>query len=266
MRHIKSVRTYVHTVNAYNEVLSDFMLSEKDYNENGHSTLEVVYDESGEIDTKRIFELDENGVILSQINYERKNDLVERTDFFDDEDSIQLRSEVTTSGGEKTIHEYHYNQLGNTDKITIKNENGEIEGYEAFVFNEKDEVKEELRLNADNEIEFRKVLSYFENGLLKEEKYFDRNTLIRSTAYVYDERSLLTVKTDRDELTNSETLSRYTYDLTGNQILDETFKNGQLSFKNHCMYDEQNNLIEERVMSVGTENLIEIISHEITYW
>jgi hypothetical protein len=266
MSHIKAIKSHLTTINPYNEVLADFTLSEKDYNENGHLIMEVMYTDIGEIDSKRIFELDENGQVLVQMNYERQNDLIERTEFFDDEESIQHRSEITTASGGKSIYEYHYNQLGNADKITIKNENGEVEGYEIFVFNEKDQVKDEFRMNAENQVEFRKTLTYFDNGLLKEENYYDHGLPARTTSYTYNERNLLTETIDRDIRSNSKVVNQYTYDLAGNQILDETLKNGQLSFKNHCLYDEKNNLIEERVMSIGTENMIEIIRHEITYW
>jgi hypothetical protein len=266
MKIVKSIKTHIVTINPYNEVLSDFLMSEKDFNENGLLTVEVNYDEGGAIDSKRIFELDDNGTILVQMNYERQNDLIERTEFFDDDDAIQYRSEITTASGAKSIHEYHYNQLGNADKITIKNDDGEIEGYELFLFNENDQVREEIRLNQEHDIEFRKVLEYSDHKLLTAEKYFDRDLLIRTTAYEYNERNLVYRRTDFDHRTEGQTVNQYSYDLAGNQILDETFQNDKLTFKNYCLYDENNNLIEERVMTIGRENVIELIRHDVTYY
>ena len=140
MSKIKSIKTQLVVINPYDEVLADFVLSEKDYNENGHLLTEAVFDDQGEVESKRVFEVDDNGQILVQMNYERKNDLVERTEYYDDEDSFQYRTEITTSGGSKSIYEYQYNQLGNAERIIVKNEEGEIERYEVFVFDENHRV------------------------------------------------------------------------------------------------------------------------------
>lgn len=266
MKVIKSIKTHILRINPYNEVLSDFLFSEKDFNEAGHLTIEVHFDEDGSMDSKRIFELDENGTILVQLNYERQNDLIERTEFFDDQENIQYRSEITTASGAKSIHEYHYDQMGNADKITIKNEDGEVEGHEVFLFNDNDQVREEVRLNPDNQVEFRKILEYSANGALIEEKYYDRDVLFRTTVYEYNEDGRVSRRIDNDHRTVANTINQYSYDISGNQILDETFQNEKLTFKNYCLYDEHNNLVEERVLTVGNENLIEIIRHDISYY
>jgi hypothetical protein len=120
-------------------------------------------------------------------------------------------------------------------------------------------------LSADNQVEFRKALTYFDSGLLKDEQFYDRGLLTKTIVHTYNERGLLAESINHDLQSDLKSINRYTYDLAGNQIMDETLRNGQITFKNHCLYDDRNNLIEERVMIVG-ENTIEVHRHDITYW
>lgn len=267
MKTIQSIKSTITRLNAYGEEIETYTSSESVFNENSDLTSATLYNEDGVIDSKSIYELDEHGKILAQIHYERKNDLIERTDFFDTEDEIQYKTEVTATDGSKTIHEYRYNQLGNTDQITIKNEDGSIEALEIFKFNDKDILIEEIRTSGAHELQFRKRLSYNEKGQVSKEEFFDdANRLQRKISYQYNDKSQLTEKVDENLEWNSVTNHKYTYDLVGNQILDETFQNGMLSFKNYCTYDDHNNLIEERVIQIGQENYIEIVHHDITYY
>ena len=126
MKVIQSIKSTISRINAYGEVVGSYPHSESTYNESGDLTSSVLFNEDGEIESKSTFELDEAGKILAQIHYERRNDLIERTQFFDSDDDIQYKTEVTTKDGSKTIHEYHYDQLGNADIITIKNDEGTI--------------------------------------------------------------------------------------------------------------------------------------------
>lgn len=266
MKLIKSIKSTITRINAYGDTINAYQHSESLYNERGHETSSVLFNEDGEIENKSMFEVGEDGNILSQIHYERSNDLVERTDFFDTDDSIQYKSEITTKDGSKTIHEYHYNQIGNTDLITIKNEDGSVEAYEIFKFNDKKAVIEEVRTNENYVPQFTKKLFYDQIDRLLKEEYFDsKNRLHRVVDYQYNERGLLETKIDTNQEFSSITLNKYTYDLTGNQILDETFQNAMLSFKNQCKYDDWNNLIEEKIIQTGQENFIEIIQHSIEY-
>src|SRR5688572_15232379 len=111
MKLIKSIKSTITRINAYGDIVSDYELGETLYNERGHEISHKLLNEDGEIENKVMYELDENGNILSQVHYERSNDLIERTDFFDTDDSVQYKSEITTKDGYKTIHEYHYNQI-----------------------------------------------------------------------------------------------------------------------------------------------------------
>ena len=265
MNKIRSIKTTVAIVDPYEEIHSAYLESEQEYNEEGHLTSEVRYNERGIIISKRIFELSPDGSILAQMNYERNTDLIERTEFFDDYEQVQYKTEVTGADGTKTIQEYHYNQLGNTDRITVKNEQGEIEGYEIFVFNENDQPIEEIKLDANHQVEFKKVITYDVNGQLITEIYFDKEQPVRTVAYSYTEKGLAFEKTDISHDTDAKIVNRYSYDLAGNQVLDETFQNGQLIFKNYCTYDDRDNLVEERVINLGPENYIELRQHKITY-
>lgn len=266
MKVIQSIKSTISRINAYGEVVGSYPHSESTYNKNGDLASSVLYNEDGEIESKSMFELDEGGKILAQIHYERRNDLIERTQFFDSDDDIQYKTEVTTKDGSKTIHEYHYDQLGNTDIITIKNEDGTIEAHEVFKFSDEGVLMEEIRTNENRVLQFRKKLSYNESGQVSKEEFFDdANRLQRKVIYHFNERGALQGKVDTNLEWGTVTSNQYTYDLAGNQILDETFQNGALNFKNHCRYDDNNNLIEEKIIQIGQENFIEIIHHSIAY-
>lgn len=262
---IRKITTAEQTIDSYNEVVSDFLFSEQHYNDNGHLILHSEFDESGEVVTKQIFEVDDLGNILVQMNYERANSLIERTEFHDDEDGYQVQSEITTSSGHKTFHEYEYTQLGNVQKIVIKNEAGQIEAFELFVMNDQGQVTEEIRQNAEGAIEFKKVVTYYGHGGINVERYYDRDTPVRIVTHRYDDRNRIAEKEEEELYSGSKTVTRYQYDLAGNEIQNETFYNGQLTFRNFCLYDDHNSLVEERIMSLGTDRYIRILTHEIDY-
>jgi hypothetical protein len=266
MKIVQSIKSTITRFNAYGEEILSYHSSESGFDKNGNLVSSVLFNESGEIDSKSLFELNNEGKILAQIHYERRNDLIERTDFFDTEDEVQYKTEVTSKDGTKTIHEYRYNQLGNTDQITIKNEDDSIEAIEIFKFNDDGILIEEIRTNGSYEQQFKKKLSYNNKGQVAQEEFLDdANRLQREVVYHYNENNLLIEKVDKNLEWGSVTNHKYSYDSLGNQILDETFQNGVISFKNHCKYDDQNNLIEERIIQIGLENFIDVVHHNITY-
>lgn len=171
----RKITTLEQTINSYDEIVSDYLLSEKHFNSNGHLVLQSEFDEHGEIVSKQIFEVDEIGNVLVQMNYERDNSLIERTEFLDDGNNYH--TEITTSSGQKTFYEYQYTQLGNVDRIIIKNEDGHIEAFELFVMNDNGQIIEEVRQNDQAVVEFKKVLDYNGDGALSTERYYDRDVL-----------------------------------------------------------------------------------------
>lgn len=84
--------------------------------------------------------------------------------------------------------------------------------------------------------------------------------------YRYNQTNKLSEKEEEDIYSGAKTITRFHYDLAGNEIQNETFNNGQLTFRNHCLYDEHNQLIEERIMSLGNERYIRILTHDIEYF
>lgn len=267
MKIVRSINSTINRLNVFGEIITSYRYSESQYNENGHLTVQVLLNEDGEIESKSMFELDDVGNIQTQVHYERRNDLVERTEYFDTEEATQYKTEITTGDGSKTIHEYRYNQLGNTDQITIKNDDGSIEGYEIFKFNNDGLLIEEIKVNESYIPLFSKRLTYTEDQQISKEEFFDdANRLHREIKYHFNEDNLLVEKIDSQLDGGTITINKYSYDLVGNQILDETFQNGVLTFKNQSKYDDENNLIEEKVVQIGQENFIEIIQHEIMYY
>jgi hypothetical protein len=262
---IKEIKSTLTRINPYGETLDTYVLSEAIYNEAGHRTSYIVFSEDGKIESKSLFELDDNGNVLAQIHYERRNDLIERTEFFDSEENLQYKTEVTAKDGTKTFHEYKYDQIGNTDQITIRNEEGGVEAHEIFKFDDQGVLLEEIRANEDYSVQFRKKISYNGAHVSKEEFFDQANRLQREIVHETDEKGLLHSKLERNFEFGTMTENKYTYDEAGNQILDETFHNGQLDFKNESRYDEYSNLVEERIVRLGVENCIEIIQHSIAY-
>jgi hypothetical protein len=265
MKIIKRILSTILRINAYGEEVENHILSEAIYNENGHRTSFILFTEDGEIESKSMFEVSEEGNILSQIHYERRNDLIERTDFFDTEEQVQYKTEITAKDGTKTIHEYKYNQLGNTDQIIIRHEDGSVEGYEHFKFDDQGKLVEEIRANADLSIQFRKKISYNDGYVSKEDFFDDKGRLQREITYRNNENGLVLSKLDSNLEWGTLTENKYAYDPTGNQIVDETFENGKMTFRNECHYDDENNLIEERIIQIGQESVIEIIHHDIVF-
>jgi hypothetical protein len=268
MKQIKQIHATITQINPYGEIISSYPLSVSKYNANGHRIYNEQFNESGETEHKVIHQVDERGNILSEVHFDRLTALTERTEYFDTDDDIQYKAEITKTDGSKLTYEFAYNQIGNTDRITIKNEEGTIEAYEHFRYNDNNLVVEEIRTNADSTPQFSKKLFYNDKNILIHEEYYSGiSTLTRHVEYLYDTNGLVLEQHDVNEETGATSVSYYFYDEAGNQILDETHHNGVLTFRNECHYDEWDNVIEEKVVQLGSEfNSIEIIKYNIEYW
>lgn len=211
----------------------------------GNTLDETEYDSNSKIVCRRIYRYHDTGEVKEYIEYDPFDELLERHCFQKNSDGNFDRHEFEFSNGQKSIKEFSFTDIANTDKATIKDENGEITGYEVYILNDQGQPIEEIVLDADNNEISKYEKSYSENGQLKQEKQFQNGELFNAEAFEYDSQGNLTKQIHRNYIDNFEVIDEYTFDEINNMIYNSSHQNGVLVFENKCGYDDNNNLISE---------------------
>ncbi|MCG8583055.1 MAG: DUF4954 family protein [Bacteroidales bacterium] len=156
--------------------------------------------------------------------------------------------------------------MGNAYKAVIRNEEGEITGYEAFVLDEEGRTIEETELDENNRevIKFQK--SYTDNGDLKIEREYRDGSLYQAEMYEYDSHNNVVKTTIRNYIDNYEVIEVNEYDQNNNVIYNSSHQNGILVYEGHRSYDENNKPVFEKVFQIdfwtGSILLNENLIHE----
>ena len=262
------------------------------FDRNGRLVNEIVYSASGAAERKTLHTYDE-GRLVEQIIFAEGDQLLERTDYFFDDEGHLIRAEVTQVNGQKSIKEYHYDPVENIEKAVLNSENGEIEGYEILWYGTGNEVIAEVRTDTDNRTAYKRFATYDGAGRLVTEEIFGYDEVFEKRAlYTYTPEGLLTaISTQgphRRELSaeqfvynaNGKLIERvvtnrqeqtairfcYHYNEQGYQIADETYEDDRLTFQNFAKYDAKGNLTEEEIVSTGNTPFLAIRKHVIEYW
>lgn len=263
------------------------------FDKQGYMINETVYDEEGLIESKTLFKYNENGHLIEQVDFEKNDHILERKDYFFDEEGRLIQTEITFSDESKIIKEHYYDANENFEKVILNSEYGEIIGYEVFWYSEKNELVAVIKSDANNRTKYKKFATYDVTGkLILEEVFGDDDIFEKKLIYAYlpsgklshiytqdkNEINLLIEKFEFDchhrliekriinQVNGTEMQTQYSYDLKGNLLSVETYEDGRLIFKNLAKYDSRNNLIEEEILQPGNQNLHQIWKHDIEYW
>jgi len=212
---------------------------------NGNTLDETEYDSDSNIVCRRIYRYHDTGEVKEYFEYDPFDELLERHCYYKNSNGDFNRHEFEFSGGQKSIKEFSFTDIGNADKATIKDENGEITGFEVYILNDQGQTIEEIELDADNNEISKFEKSYSDNGLLKHEKQFQNGELFNAEAFEYDSQGNVVKKIQRNYIDNFEVIDEYTFDSRNNMIYNSSHQNGVLVFENKCGYDSNNNLISE---------------------
>lgn len=236
--------TKIQLDNNKNEI-SRFHFKSYTNNSNGDIIDETEYDEDSNTTFKRIYRYFESGDVQEYIEFDPFEELLERHCYFKDDSDQIVRQEFEYTGGQKSIKEFFFTDIGNADKAIIRDEENTVTGYESFVYNNENQLFQEIEFDADN-IEINKYEKfYFDNGLLRLGKLYQNGELITGEAFEYDNRGNVIKTILRDYVNNFEVINVFTFDKDDNMLYNSTHQNGVLVFENKCEYDNNNNLIKE---------------------
>lgn len=212
---------------------------------NGQTIDETEFDEAGNTVCKRIYRYFEDGEVKEYIEYDPNDELLERHIYLKNDFGEIDRIEHEFNEGHKSIKEFYYTDLGYADRVEIRNEHGEITGFEIYQLDEKGQVIEATELDADNNEVARLKKEYLENGLISVEKHFSQGKLFKAEYFEYDDYANLIKKTLKNQADNFVIIDQYQYDERHNMIYNCSHQNGLLVFENKCTYNEDNHLIAE---------------------
>lgn len=217
----------------------------------GNMLNETEYDSNNNALYKRVCRYFDTDKIKEFIEYDPFNELLERHLYTRNDNGEIDKVEFEFEEGRKTIKTFAFTDIGNADKATITDENGDVTGYEIYQLDELGRVVAEIELDADNNEISRYEKTYQEDEKLLYEKLFRDNKLCNGEHFEYDNNGNLIKKTQRDYINNNEVIDTYTYDSNNNMLLNCSHQNGTLVFENKCTYNEYNQLISEEVFQIN---------------
>lgn len=212
---------------------------------NGQILDETEFDAEGDVVYRRIYRYFDTGELQEYVEHNPDNDLLERHIYTKNESGEIDTIEKEFIGGFKLTKAFLYTDLGNAHKAEIRNEDGEIVGFEIYTYNDDDTVKCQIELDADSNETSRIDKSYAENRLLISEKHFSHGDLLFEEFFEYDSKENLIRKLHKNLQDSLEIIDIYEYDGNQNMIYNSTHQNGHLVFENKCIYDTNNELICE---------------------
>lgn len=233
-------------------------------NSKGNILDESEYDPESNVICKRIYRYYDTGEVKAYIEYDSWDELLERHSYDKNTSGDFDRHEFEFSGGQKLIKEFNFTDIGNVDKATIRNENGEIVGYEIYKLDEQGRVIEEIELDADNNEILRYEKNYLDSGELNFEKQFQDGKLFNGESFEYDKNGNVVKKIHRNYIDNFEVIDDYHFDKNNHMIYNSSHQNGVLVFENKCRYDENDNLILEEFFELDFWER-RIVRHEILH-
>ncbi len=212
---------------------------------NGYTLDETEYDAESNVVCKRIYRYFDTGEVKEYIEYDPSDELLERHIYSKDESGEICTQEMEFHGGEKTIKEFSFTDIGNADKATIRDENGEIIGYELYLLDESGRLQAEIELDSENN-EISKYERFFDDfDRLKHGKHYIDGNLSKMESFEYDSKGNVIKKEETNYIDNFTITENYEYDQSNRMICNTSYQDGRLVFENNCEYDEFGDLISE---------------------
>lgn len=264
-----------------------FISEEITYDVYGRILDQTRYRSSGLVEHKLTFRYSElSGNLSEQVEYDFLNGLMERKEFLEDSYGEIFKAVTTYNDGLSEIREYSFSDLGKADKAIVRDNYGELIGEEIFVYDDDDNLILEIEKDARGCESLRIEKTFVQGGLLNEEKIFiDRKfeeyttigynvygspvirikkgpsgVILESEVTTYNEQDVETGKRIESHSNPIPSVDEHFYDEAGNMILIESYKGGQLRFRNECMYDSESRLIREELLEVDENG--KILRHE----
>lgn len=281
---MKEVHITKAELNLKKEIEKRFLYKKLTIDSNNRVIDETEFNEAGDPIHRITNKYSPDDNISERIEFDASNNLIER-DLYN-EKGVHFSSIIEFGDGSKTIKNYAYTDLGNTDKVTLTDENGVILGYEASVRDNQDRIICEFRNDANNNEVFKIDRVFDDKGNLTREIQFSNGEieLVTDNFYNKDEK-VIKIQSGRDlesfyitELLDLDAKNRllkhtttdheygdihiehFDYDSNDNEISNVEVFNGITISSNLCKYDDSNRLIEENMIEHDVSG--SIIKHE----
>lgn len=225
--------------------INRFLFKEYTIDSFGNILDETEFDSESNVVCKRIYRYFDTGEVKEFFEYDPFDDLLERQSFYKNDYGNIEKQEFEFSGGQKLIKEFYFTDIGNAEKVTIRDENDEITGFEVYIYDEYGNITKEIELDTENNEISKFEKAYNEDGTIKFEKQFKDSILFYIETFEYDENQNVIKKLHENYLDKYELVDVYQFDQNNNMIYNSSHQNGMLVFENKCGYDKNNILISE---------------------
>ena len=243
-----------------------------EYDEQGNITLDITYGENDREEERVENSYDENGRLTEEVFYDEQGDVTERKSYEYDEKGKMQQEYKHYLDGSRDVISYVYNGQDQLMKKIHKDEDDVVEKTEYFKY-EGDRPAMTEMFDENNELIYKSIKKYDENGNLVEEAVDDRETFeqyaLRHT-YDQDGKRIETIRLDKEgnvlekasfsinpkgEITEAVQETPYNvittnmeHDAKGNLIKQEEYNGqNQLNHRLERSFDENDNLTESNV-------------------
>ena len=268
-----------------------YKYSYSEYTEAGQLSMDIRYNEDGEVEEKYMNKYDSDGRLLEEITYLGEHDVAEHKTYERNEEGLITCSYKHYQDGEKDTIHYTRDSAGNLiEKITIDSFNEEearevIEYENNKVTNRKvieyDELMLEESYSYDDEghlvshskwsIEYEdfRFLNEFDTkgNLIKALRHNLKGDLVSKVVYTYNGDKLTRIQ---DESQRGETTTTLTYDENDNPVEQvELNKQGEINNRAIRKYNPNGDVIESEVFinhQGKTANQHYVLQYEYTYY
>ena len=230
----------------------------REFDANENRVKEISYSHDGEIVEEKFFVYNENGKLIEEKSFYAEDDVTEIRHFeYDEKGRVYKTHKSYGEQGDEDTTVYSYNDAGKLIEKRTEDSDGELEHAETWKY-EGENLVENVSKDADGSIIESSKYKYDDAGNITEEI---RYTSEKDKEYkiLYDH--IIKDKTPDTTVYNTEgkivQRSRHTYDEKQRLIKEvtETVSVGVQKFTTENSYDEQDNVIEIKVVDKN-ENLI----------
>jgi hypothetical protein len=263
---MKEIKVYTASINRDGEVRQEYLSFYQKLSDEDRLMEEITFSGEDEIESKTLYEYDENGRVIKEMNYfedeEFSDGRVLKYNKFDQLEEIHIQY----ADGSETIQLYE--RQPNLSIIRYFSEYNELEYTEERKTDEKNNLIEFIKFGPAKEVEHKIDLIYDEYGRLTESRddnimedfrsvtrldyddkgnpsreiaYTEKGNIISSRQYEYNENNEV-VK----EIVNDYTISYEINDEGQRTERKVTNHSGQLEELTTYFHDEQGRIIEER--------------------
>jgi len=211
---------------------------------------ETELSEDGSVACKRIYRYFEDGGVKEFIEYDPFDELIERHTYTENESGEIVRVVYEYGNDHKIVKDFHFADLGLADTATLYDETGTVIGYETYVFNDDDQIVDQIERSSNNTESVRYHKKYDADGNTSEEQKFVNEKLTEVTTYSYESHNKVARKVVKNKTDGNELIDEYEYDSNGNMIHNVSFKNSTVVFENKCTYDGDQNLSTEEFFEI----------------